>query len=200
MRSMKTQLLLVFIILLASCTQFGAKESKGKDRTRSWPKEERQLLNEFNKWLYKYSSQNNDISKTEILEAAIPAVNDYSRNKMPKTFAKWVVQVGGTDILGSDDKVVETKFLVIRHDDPNDKYPEFSNIVLTTTVPIRDKNATAMLKPLWKGEKVLLSGEFIALEEGDQIYSNGYSTEPYKILTNPKFNIKLKKIDRYLSE
>lgn len=124
-------LLSIFTLISTGCDRINTnplKQIKPKDRTSNWPQPERELLKEFNKWLYKYSSKYNDIEREEVLEAAMTDVNNYARKVMSQSFSKWVVKVGETKILGSDEKVAETEFYVIRDDNPDDKYPEFSNI------------------------------------------------------------------------
>lgn len=54
-----------------------------------------------------------------------------------------------------------------------------------------DKTSLNLLKKISQGETVLLSGSFMPLEDGDKIYSNANHSEPYEVLTNPEFNIKV---------
>ncbi|PAW94829.1 hypothetical protein CKK33_15540 [Mucilaginibacter sp. MD40] len=182
----------ILILCSSACVQRTQQVSpniKPKDRTANWPKSERELLKEFNKWLYKYSSSGSDIEKEEISQAAMTDVNNYVQKVMPQSFSKWVVVVGETKILGSTDKIAETEFYVIRDDNPDDKYPEFDNIILTARVPMSDKASLNWLKKVSQGETVLLSGTFVPLEKDDKIYSNGVSSEPYNVLTNPELFI-----------
>ena len=178
-----------FYFLFLTLSIFGCKQPDIKQAKDSRPKNEITLVKKFKAADSTYRRQNNDIRKSEVSDSAMHSISNYIIKDLHLKADRWLATVHKIT-MNEFPKSVDIEFMIPIQNDPEDKYPEFSAIILTTTVDYKSKKMVDVLKSLKKDDEVFLSGKFIKSATGIiSIFS--YTVSLGQDFANPQLNFEL---------
>lgn len=149
---------LPFIALFQSCDQ-----PTTVSQTDNRPKDELAFVKLLDNALENTLIQKNDIDKKDVADSNKVKITRFITDTLKTNFKDWQVTVfnmrateleGGTEI----DLLVSKKAQLPE----NEKYPDLDAITLRTHIADTDTTIRNMYKSLQKGDKVLLTGSFVA--------------------------------------
>jgi hypothetical protein len=137
-----------------------------------------------------YHRQHNAITKKDVFDTTKIKVSHFITDKLKGKAESWEAEILSIepDLI---DGVIDVELMISKGTPTTDeKYPQYSSIILDGH-SFHDEKVKNMLKPLMKGDKVLVSGTFSADRDAEgNINFNSYnlsSNSDEERLSNPVF-------------
>lgn len=192
---MKKILSFIFIAAaLCGCDQNGTKIGIEDNR----PKTEQALIKEINIADSTYKAQSNEITQKEAYEKSKKSISQLITKDLNAKAENWEAKVHKIELDVNDDILVDV--MIAKEMQYAEKFPEYSSIMLKSRISDNEKLKN-LVKPLQKGDEVILSGTF-SLEYKDangNIFLNSYSIDggnDHDKISNPAFIFNLTDIKK----
>ena len=145
-----------------------------------------------------YSAEVNEIKKTETRDKQKTELIKFVTDSLHGNAKQWNAFIYSIDVKNWPTDYIEVTLLIPKGRilDPEEKHPDYNNIVLTSKILLNDNSPVkSSLKQLLKGDKVLITGTFEKTKAGEiEIDTNmGLPNDGY-IFTNPKLDFKIESI------
>ncbi|MEZ2338315.1 hypothetical protein AB6735_21880 [Mucilaginibacter sp. RCC_168] len=164
------------------------------------PFEEQSLIRKFQLADSLYDEfETNEIKKTETYEKQKTSLIKFITDSLHDEAKQWHAIVHEISVKHWPADFIEVTLLIPKGimPDKDEKYPEYSSIVLSSGIPLNEKSSVKnSLRELSKGDNVLVSGSFQKSEAGDidfAAYTDVLSHDG-DIFTNPKLEFDIKNI------
>lgn len=161
------------------------------------PAMELSLIKKFHTADSLYTSESNEIKKKEIYDKQKTELITFIKDSLPSEVKQWYAFVYQIEVVRTPVDYVEVTLLIPKNTylDDGEKYPQYSNIVLSSKVSFNDSSVKDSLKELSKDDKVLVTGSFEKGTLSVGLISNAVDgTNDEFIFANPKFEFNIKSI------
>lgn len=185
---MKKLFFLLSITILISCEN-AQKAGTGNTVVDARPKKEVEFLKLFNDADSVYNERSNEITKKEALDSGKVKIADFAIDQLNGKIENWPAVVHSIQLFVN----IETTFMIQKGADKD----EYHSLILFSSVDTANTKIKDLLKPLSKGDSVLITGVF------EKNSSGKVDFEPYvsvlnsdEAFTNPKFNFTITSIKK----
>jgi hypothetical protein len=177
---------ILFIVLTAvtalGCNNGGTKIGLEDSR----PESEKALIREINVADSSLSAQINEVTKKESYEKSIKRISQFITEELKAKAESWQARVYKID-LDIDDAVL-VDLMISKGVQFEDEFPQYNSIVLKCRIK-NDEHLKDMIKPLQKGDDVVVSGNFSTTKNalGDLQFESYGDVSFYDEVSNPAF-------------
>lgn len=198
---MRKHFLFLAAIVLVGCDAPSNTNSSGIGAsvpaiTDKRPKDELIFVNKLAKADSALNKQANDVGKKAVADSAREDASKYLTTTLDAKANNWIAYVSTIDAPTGSSAVVY--LLIPKTWELGDDHAERSSITLLADVS-NNKAVLDALKPLKRGDRVLVSGEFVKLANkvDVDVMFQGMSTDPEDVLTHPEYNFTITDIKHY---
>lgn len=177
----------------------GCNTSQPVKKIDDRPMDELSFIKKFHVADSLFSSEINDIKKTETYDKQKTELTRFITDSLPKEVKQWHAFVYKIKAESFPTDEIEVTLLIPQNTFLNteQKYPELSNIVLSSKASLNDSSIKDSLKELLEGDNVLVTGSFEKDDTGNvNLDSNtdDINNKQGFIFSNPKISFQIKSI------
>jgi hypothetical protein len=185
----------ILFIVLTAATALGCNEGGTKIGLEdSRPKSEKALIREINIADSTYKAQINEITKREAYDKSIKNISNFILNH---TKAEgWEAKVQSIDL--DEFNAIIIDLIIAKGIQFDDELPEYESVVLRSRISDDDRLKTSV-KPLQKGDDVVVSGSFLTNKNADgnlEFDSYTDARDDHDIISNPVFRFNITDIKK----
>ncbi len=160
------------------------------------PEAEKNLVDRFHTADSIYKAQINDIKKNETLETNTATLSLFVKDTLKLKADQWIAIVDKIQVVSWPTDYIDVKLIVPKapsSSDEEEKYPQYSNVILAAKESVSNEPLKKQLKELIKGDTVLVTGTFDTEAHNTVNFTSGMDSEQ-EIFSNPLFDFSIKTI------
>lgn len=187
----KPYLYLIALLLLTGCDQ----EQKTED-VKDLPKNEAALIKQFNIVNDKLSNEVNKAGEKGVIDSGAVHISNFVKKDLNLHIEKWHAYVEQVTESTSGDNVFDVNVFIPLKGIYRKEHPTVDAITLKCRVTSDNKNMMPIVKTLQPFDKVIITGAFEAMENGDINFTDlGAAPDKYDF-SNPQFKVTLEGITK----